>query len=119
MAHNYTLPLHGGHTNGLCGNCGTVYPRGDLLPIKDLADRISAGEVVPLGACPDENCGALCTPIIEGKAVNPSCVLIGNLSDGFTMYGPFADFDLAAVWQERNRANHESWITMLHEPSKS
>lgn len=44
-----------------CDNCGTV-SRGDaLLPIKDIAQRLTPGSVVPSGECPE--CYALCYPV--------------------------------------------------------
>jgi hypothetical protein len=44
-----------------CGNCGEVWKDEDIKPLIDvhhLWERISPGEIVPSGECPD--CGALC-----------------------------------------------------------
>jgi hypothetical protein len=42
-----------------CQNCYGVFPDSRLvLPIKDLAKRVAAGEPTPSGECPE--CGALC-----------------------------------------------------------
>lgn len=41
-----------------CDNCLRVFTDSQLKPIKDLAERVSPGETVPYGKCPD--CGALC-----------------------------------------------------------
>lgn len=46
-----------------CSDCGQVWKDGDikqLIDIHHLWERISPGEVVPSGECP--NCGALCHP---------------------------------------------------------
>ena len=41
---------------------------------------------------------------------NGVIVLVGNVSDGFTPYGPYADFDEAiAAWD-----GEECWIMELH-----
>jgi len=44
-----------------CQNCDGIYTADELKDIKDLEQRISPGEIVPSGECPD--CGALCHPI--------------------------------------------------------
>lgn len=44
-----------------CGDCSEVWPDTDIKPLIDihhLWERISPGEIVPSGECPD--CGALC-----------------------------------------------------------
>ena len=38
--------------------------------------------------------------------------LVGNLTEGFTAYGPFKDFDEAAQWAE----GRESWVMELKDP---
>jgi hypothetical protein len=42
-------------------------------------------------------------------------VLVGNLSDGFTAYGPYDSFDEACAAHE----NEESWVMTLEEPKNS
>lgn len=44
-----------------CSNCGNEYPFSALLPIADLFARVTPGETMPAGECPD--CGALCDPV--------------------------------------------------------
>lgn len=44
-----------------CQNCSNVYPQSHLAPIKDLGQRVEAGEPMPSGECPD--CGALCQEV--------------------------------------------------------
>jgi hypothetical protein len=41
-----------------CGNCGTIWSKHQLKDIQDYNDRVSPGEIVPSGECPE--CGALC-----------------------------------------------------------
>ena len=40
-----------------CQNCEWKGPQSDVLPIRNLVDRIGPGEIVPVGECPA--CGAL------------------------------------------------------------
>lgn len=55
-----------------CQNCGRQWPEDQLNPIKDIEQRISPGESVPSGECPE--CGALCqekpTSIFVDKPVS-------------------------------------------------
>lgn len=44
--------------NHKCQNCGSQWLTEQLKPIQDIEERITPGEVVPSGECP--NCGALC-----------------------------------------------------------
>lgn len=43
-----------------CDNCGTEYGTEALDFVDNLSERIHAGEEVPAGQCPDDECGALC-----------------------------------------------------------
>lgn len=42
----------------VCQNCGAERREDQLLPIKDVFERVAAGEPMPSGECPE--CGALC-----------------------------------------------------------
>lgn len=53
-------------TRHRCQNCGGQWKGGQLQPIADFAQRVSAGEPCPSGECPE--CGALCQPIRSDKA---------------------------------------------------
>jgi hypothetical protein len=44
-----------------CQNCGEIRPERDLDEIDNLLARISPGDIVPIGQCPE--CGALCQPV--------------------------------------------------------
>ena len=47
-----------------CGNCGYEYAYdADLAPVNHLWERVSPGEMMPLGACLDEKCDSLVHPI--------------------------------------------------------
>lgn len=48
-----------------CQDCGGVFPQSRLKAIKDLGQRVEAGEPMPSGECPQ--CGALCQPVSEPK----------------------------------------------------
>ena len=50
----------GPYTHGRCQNDSRVYDAEDLNPIKDLDQRVTAGDIMPIGECP--KCGALCEP---------------------------------------------------------
>ncbi len=43
-----------------CGNCGKAWTEDDLSEISDFWGRVSPGERMPSGECPD--CGCLCHP---------------------------------------------------------
>ena len=45
-----------------CNHCGQVWAAQDLAPIPDERGRVEPGGVVPLGACPNPDCQALCYP---------------------------------------------------------
>jgi hypothetical protein len=46
-----------------CQNCEKVWRVEDLQEVRDLAQRVSPGEIVPAGECPD--CHAVCSPIVH------------------------------------------------------
>lgn len=43
-----------------CQNCRRLWDEGDLNEVEDLSLRVSPGEPVPYGECPE--CGAVCHP---------------------------------------------------------
>jgi hypothetical protein len=45
-----------------CKRCGHTWPAAALDQIHDYWSRVDPGSVVPLGQCPDPDCGALCYP---------------------------------------------------------
>ena len=45
-----------------CNNCGQYFDEDQLDPIRDLLQRVSPGELMPSGECPNHDCGALCHP---------------------------------------------------------
>ena len=45
-------------TYSLCQNCSTILTEDELVPARDLGQRVAPGEPFPSGECPD--CGALC-----------------------------------------------------------
>jgi hypothetical protein len=45
-----------------CNTCGQVWATQGLAPILDERGRVAPGGVVPLGACPNPDCRALCYP---------------------------------------------------------
>lgn len=42
----------------LCPNCESEWELDDLKEIQDIFERVSPGEIMPAGECPE--CGALC-----------------------------------------------------------
>jgi hypothetical protein len=46
-----------------CNHCGQVWAVQDLAPITDDREHVEPGSVVPIGACPNTNCQALCYPL--------------------------------------------------------
>lgn len=61
---------HGMHK---CGNCDARVKAKDLLDIEDIGQRLTAGDMVPSGECPD--CGALCYPA-SGNDPLPATVVV-------------------------------------------
>jgi hypothetical protein len=49
-----------------CEGCGEVWQEGELDRIEDLYSRVSPGEAMPVGQCPDEDCGSVCHRFYEG-----------------------------------------------------
>lgn len=49
-----------GKPTSQCENCRQVWLDEDLVEVKNLEQRVSTGEPVPSGECPD--CGCLCHP---------------------------------------------------------
>ena len=45
-----------------CDNCGKTWPEDALDPVHDFWGRVDPGGVLPIGQCPDAECGALCCP---------------------------------------------------------
>lgn len=48
----------------VCQNCRKEYPESKLeeIGLGGFWERVSPGEIVPSGQCPDPKCGALCHP---------------------------------------------------------
>ena len=44
----------------VCGNCDWTGEQEQCKEVKDISMRVSAGEIMPAGECPE--CGALCNP---------------------------------------------------------
>lgn len=45
-----------------CESCGKILHHTEMKDIEDLELRVSPGDIVPSGECPDEECGAVCHP---------------------------------------------------------
>lgn len=48
----------------------------------------------------------------------PAVVLVGNIFDGYDVVGPFASFDEAAAWCDKN-THRDTWVATLNSPMKS
>ena len=68
-----------------CGNCGWAGKASETAMIDDIQERITAGETVPAGQCPDEDCGAL-VYADEPAASSASDTLIELLDDNLTAW---------------------------------
>lgn len=68
---------------GKCWNCGKVWAEDELDEIHDFWGRVSAGEEMPLGQCPDAECGMLCHLMKEPHKIVVSVRggLVQNVSD--------------------------------------
>src|ERR1700694_5816874 len=45
-----------------CENCDRTWSEEDMDQIRHYWERVEPGGVVPVGQCPDPDCGALCYP---------------------------------------------------------
>jgi len=75
----------GKHT---CENCGETFDARLLHDIEDLEKRISPGEIVPSGQCPD--CGTVCHIAKDKEAIDAMHVAIRDMDfaeqeDNFTI----------------------------------
>ena len=54
-----------------CGNCGMIYDIDNIVPLCEtpaLGERLTAGDQVPAGECPEEDCHALCYLVVKALA---------------------------------------------------
>ncbi|GGG86674.1 hypothetical protein [Edaphobacter dinghuensis] len=56
-----------------CSNCGMTWSKHQLKDIQNYNDRVSPGEIVPSGECPE--CGALCHPVTPPE---PSLAMLSS-----------------------------------------
>lgn len=63
-----------------CDNCGQYFDEDQLDPIRDLMQRVSPGELMPSGECPNLDCGALCHP--ASLALKDALTLLFERLDG-------------------------------------
>jgi len=60
----------------ICQDCRKIWKASELADITHgIFERVSPGEPMPSGECPDTDCGALCQPIASD---HPSAFEIGN-----------------------------------------
>jgi hypothetical protein len=64
-----------------CQACGSVWMFRQLGDIQDLDQRVSPGEPVPAGECPELTCGALCHPVQLQAEHAPSRYVINQDDD--------------------------------------
>ncbi len=62
-----------------CQNCDDSYSHEELKPIVHFDHRVTAGERVPGGECPQ--CGALCSPVEGSQEQSFEIVIYGRGSD--------------------------------------
>lgn len=48
------------NTESTCQNCSSQFKDDDLLPVKNILDRLQPGDIFPSGECP--KCGCFCIP---------------------------------------------------------
>ena len=63
-----------------CDNCDQYFDEDQLDPIRDLMQRVSPGELMPSGECPNPDCGALCHP--KSLALKDALTLLFERLDG-------------------------------------
>ena len=65
---------------GKCWSCGKVWPEDELDEVHDFWGRVPAGDEMPLGQCPDPECGMLCHLVKEPQKI--IVVMDGGLVQG-------------------------------------
>lgn len=63
-----------------CNNCGQHFGEEELRPIRHLTERVSPGEEMPSGECPNSDCGALCHP--ESIGLKDALTILFDRLDG-------------------------------------
>lgn len=58
-----------------CDSCGTIFLEKELLPARNLEQRIDVGGTYTPYECPDQDCGALCYPVADKD--RPTCEIEG------------------------------------------
>jgi hypothetical protein len=61
---------------------------------------------------------AMALAYVKELAETGYIIVAGNLSDGFTFHGPFADFDELQAYAEAHRIE-EYWGATLHRPKQA
>jgi hypothetical protein len=87
-----------------CNTCRQVWVVQDLAPIPDERRRVAPGAVVPLGACPNPDCRALCYPAYGyAYTLEQQCTalhdIIARLLDWAATMGGWE----APVWNQARR----------------
>ena len=87
-----------------CDNCGKAWTIDDLNPVHDFWSRVEPGGVIPIGNCPDPDCGALCYPTygyvhdLEERLAAVEDVLVRLLD-----WASFMGSSEASVWEDARR----------------
>jgi hypothetical protein len=87
-----------------CDSCDKVWALDALHPIHDIWSRVKPGGVMPIGDCPDPDCGALCYPTygyvhdLEERLATFEDV-VTRLLDWATYMGGWD----ASVWEDARR----------------
>jgi hypothetical protein len=92
------------HNTIRCNHCGQVWAVQDLAPIPDERKYVAPGDVVPLGACPNTDCQALCYPAYGFVyTLEQQCTalqdIVSRLLDWEAMMGGWD----APVWDQARR----------------
>lgn len=94
-----------------CEECGSTWAAENLAPIHDYWSRVDPGGVVPIGQCPNTECGALCYPTygyaadLAARLANTGALLhaaqdvLTRLCDWGALMGGWD----ASVWEEARR----------------
>jgi len=97
-----------------CDDCGDVFDETKLRhpfpDVPDLMERVDVGGEVPAGECP---CGALAYRCGPEEA---SCLVLGNMSIGYEIVGPFESHDAASTWDDDHR-DGTGWVMQLTRPT--
>ena len=87
-----------------CNNCGNDWPEEELDQIHDYWGRVSPGDIMPIGQCPEAECGALCSPPYGyAHDLEEQCRVMRDVLSRLLDWAAFLGGFDAPVWKDVRR----------------